>query len=154
MTSTATSPNNFCDKVDRIYFNEQGCISVNILLSLFQHPMKNNNNVCSLKSHVLDKPENVGDNNGNDKNNYTTPLAAPHMSPPEKPSTLPYIPTVENISKLESYLLKGVATSAFNGTAPFPAMTSPQAHIHLKPDSMPYARYMPIPVPHHLKLTV
>ena len=70
---------------------------------------------------------------------------------PTRPTSLPYKPLPENIPKLEKHLLEQFQSSTFNKSAPFPAMSTPSAHIHLKPNPKPYARHAPIPVPHHSK---
>ena len=42
--------------------------------------------------------------------------------------------------------------SAFNDSStPFPNMSTVPAHIHLKPDAIPYACHTPIPVPIHYR---
>ena len=47
-----------------------------------------------------------------------------------------------------NYLIEAFADTAFNANAePFPCMSGPPAHIHLKPDAQPHARHSPIPIP-------
>ena len=61
---------------------------------------------------------------------------------------LPFPATEENIPNLRNYLIEAFADTAFNSKAePFPCMSGPPAHIHLKPDAQPYARHSPIPIP-------
>ena len=74
--------------------------------------------------------------------------------PPPRPSTLPFPPTAENIPKLEQFIREKFANSAFNRSGVFPSISSPPAHIHLKPNAIPYARHTPIPVPFHWKSEV
>ena len=52
-------------------------------------------------------------------------------TPPTRPSQLPYPTTLENILKLENYLLDKFSETAFNRASPFPAINSLPAHIHL-----------------------
>ena len=71
--------------------------------------------------------------------------------PPPRPAQLPFLATEENIPRLETFISKQFASSAFNKVPPFPAMNAPPAHIHIHPNCRPYARHSPIPVPHHWK---
>ena len=70
---------------------------------------------------------------------------------PSRPSKIPYTPTEVNISKLKEFIIQQFSNTAFNIEAPFPAMDTQPAHIHLKPDATPYATHIPIPIPHHWK---
>ena len=63
------------------------------------------------------------------------------QTPPTRPSHIPYPATPENILKLEKYLLAQFSETVFDRASPFPAMNSPPAHIHLKPDAKPVARH-------------
>jgi hypothetical protein len=67
---------------------------------------------------------------------------------------LPYAATTENVPKLEAYIRAQFANSAFNNSPPFPSLSGPPATIHLKPDAIPHARHLPIPIPHHWKAVV
>ena len=75
----------------------------------------------------------------------------PRTPPPPKPSKLPFEPIEENIGRLENYIKEQFANSTFNSAAPFPALNTPPASIHLKPGAIPKARHTPITVPHHWK---
>ena len=48
------------------------------------------------------------------------------------PRTPPFSPTSENVPKLKEWLLERFATTVFNSSGKFPAMSGPPAHIHLK----------------------
>ena len=67
------------------------------------------------------------------------------------PRTPPFSPTSENVPKLKEWLLERFATTVFNSSGKFPAMSGPPAHIHLKEGSTPKTRHNPIPVPYHYK---
>ena len=70
---------------------------------------------------------------------------------PPKPHKLPYPATYDNVPKLEQYLKDAFKDTTFNRSPLFPVMTGLQAHIHLKPDAIPYARRAPITVPYNRK---
>ena len=61
----------------------------------------------------------------------------PNTAPPPCPPSLPYPATEENIPKLKAFILDQFKDSAFNNkTIPFPSMSAPPAHIHLKLDAL------------------
>lgn len=128
-----------CDKVDRIYFSRPGCVEVGILPHEFPHPMEEVNVIDTSTSSQ--EPE--------------APLkqreGLARESPPPRPKELPFPPTVENVDRLKQYILDAFASSAFNDVAPFPVITGPPGHIHLKEGAVPHARHVPIPVPFHLR---
>ena len=143
----------FCDKVDRIYFSKQGCLEAKILPPSFPHPMTSHS-VSSLLTTDELKANTINKNSTEDSAHpppHSNKEIQQRPLPPPRPAKLPYPPTRENIPKLEAYILEQFASTAFNNSAPFPAMNSPPAKIHLKPDAVPYARHTPIPVPHHWK---
>ena len=74
--------------------------------------------------------------------------------PPVRPHQLPYLPTPENVPLLGKYIIEKFSKSAFNKSSPFPAMITKPAHIHLRPDSKPYAHHVPIPITYHWKTEV
>ena len=53
---------------------------------------------------------------------------------PDRPSVIPFVPCEDNISKLRQYLTESFAQSTFNRNKPFPKLSTPPAHIHLKND--------------------
>ena len=79
-------------------------------------------------------------------------------SPPERPESLPFPPTEENIPRLEQWFLDQFASSGFNMCTcqPLPAMTgSPM--IIMRKNNVPSEHlkaYRPIPVPYHYKVVV
>ena len=86
------------------------------------------------------------------------PGTQPHKTdpPPNKlkfynPKTPPYLPTSENIQNLKKCLLDQFATTMFNKSRKFPAMSGPPAHIHLKDGAIPKAKHNPISVPCHYR---
>ena len=64
---------------------------------------------------------------------------------------MPFPATIENVDRLKQFILDAFDSSAFNTSAPFPVITGPPGHIHLREGAVPYARHVPIPVPFHLR---
>ena len=125
-THTTNQSLYICDKVDWIYFSRQGCLETKILSPSFPYPM----------------PE------------TTSPELATwstSQTPPTRPSQLLYHATPKNIPKLENYLLNKFSKIEFSRASPFPAMNSPPADIHIKPNAKPIAWHTPIPIPIHWK---
>ncbi len=116
-----------CDNVQRTYLSKDGCIALGIVHSGFPRPMEAKNPSMSIEEH---------------------------SKVPDRPAKLPFAPTPENIPKLEEYLLKTFADTAFNDSKDryFPKMLGvPPAHIHLRPDAKPYFRATPNQLPHFWK---
>ena len=128
-----------CEKVDRIYFSRSGCVEVGIISREFPYPMEEMNVIDTSTSEA--KPEAQSSKIGE----------MARESPPPRPKELPYPATVENVDRLKQYILDSFASSAFNNSRPFPVITGPPGHIHLKEGAVPYARHIPIPVPFHLR---
>ena len=74
--------------------------------------------------------------------------------PPAAPKRLPFAPDASNIPKLKQYLLNAFDSSTFNKSHPFPKLSTPPAHIHLRPDATPCACFTPAVVPHHWEESV
>ena len=91
--------------------------------------------------HII-KPPHGSDKQGSEVNSS--------RKTPSRPATLPYEPTEANIPKLKKYLIKAFSQSVFNKDCEHPVMSGPPATIHLKPDAVPHACHVPIPVPLHL----
>ena len=72
-------------------------------------------------------------------------------SPPEKPNSLPYEPVKENVEKLEEWLRREFAASAFNvcECEPLPHMQGDPLVISVADGAKPVASHSPIPVPVH-----
>ena len=121
-----------CSEVQVIYFSKAACIDVGILPPCFPKPMTSlPSATCNAIHHKIDPPIN--------KTKFNNP------------KTQPYLPTSENIQKLKEWLLDQFATTVFNNSGKFPAMSSTPTHIHLKEDATPKAKHNPIPVPYHNK---
>ena len=118
-----------CDRVDRLYFSRAGCTATKILPSSFPYPMNHPQVSCL--------------NAANISNGDTESL--------DRPISMPYPPTEENIPKLKAFLLDKFRDSVFSKSTPFRSMKCKPAHIHLKSDAVPYATHVPIPVPIHWK---
>ena len=128
-----------------LWKNEWGkaaCIATNILSPWYPHPMPRdilqNSTPPTETSSVAHLSSNANDNG------Y-------RRSPPERPTTMPYPPTEDNVPALRQYLLDKFKNSAFDKSAPFPILDSKPGHIFLKPDAIPHACHTFIPVPHHWK---
>ena len=66
---------------------------------------------------------------------------------PKRPVKIPLAPCEQNIPKLKAYLLDKFANSAFNTDKPFPKLSTPPAHIHLRHDHIvPKPAYWPATV--------
>ena len=135
---STTQPLYFNDNISQIYFSKQGCIDTKILPQCFPHPSTNLENDSSVISTIK-----------TDSTKSDMPVRS--YIPPEKPSQLPFAPIPENVTLLETYIMEKFEQTGFNADAPFPSLSTPPAHIHIKPDAIPYARHVPIPVPHHWK---
>ena len=114
-----------CDKADRVYLGRQACIDLRILPPCYPYPMP-----------PVEEKEEI--------HKVDTML-------PERPSSLPYPATTKNIDNLKQHLIEKFKNTVFNNAGAFPAMETPLAHIHLKPNATPYANHVPIPVPYHWK---
>lgn len=80
----------------------------------------------------------------------------PRAPPPDRPTVLPFNPSVENVPALEKWLLKNFESSAFNTCThqPLQTMTGAPVTIQFKKEASPSAVHTPIPVPHHWKAEV
>ncbi len=111
----------FSDKATRFFLSRQTCIEIGIIPSTFPFPPK----VVENEVHAL---------------NNDRPL-------PKRPAVLPFAPSEDNIPKLEAYLLEKFADSTFNADKPFPKLSTPPAHIHLRDDHIiPKPAYWPATV--------
>ena len=112
--------------VDRIYLSSYALIDLNILPPTYPLPMDHSATVRAVAAEPTE----------------------PSRQLPERPEKLPFAATEENIPKLKDFLIQAFADTAFNAQAePFPCMSGPPAHIHLKEGAQPYARHSPIPIP-------
>ena len=77
-------------------------------------------------------------------------------SPPEVPTELPMAPTLENIPKLEKWILERYRASAFNvcECQPLPIMHGEPLEIRVQEGARPVASHTPIPVPLHWQKAV
>ena len=98
-------------------------------------------NVCAeILVEVADMPAST---------NVLSHLAKSYPARSDYPKTPPYPPPNESIQNLKKWLLDQFATTVFNKSGKFPAMSGPPAHIHLKDGAIPKAKHNPIPVPYH-----
>ena len=75
------------------------------------------------------------------------------QSAPNRPDSIPFAPTKENVDKLKGWLIQRFASSAFNRCShqELNEMTGTPMDIVFKEDTLPYAIHTPIPIPHHWK---
>ncbi|XP_076042081.1 uncharacterized protein LOC143025983 [Oratosquilla oratoria] len=72
-----------------------------------------------------------------------------------RPSSPPFPPLEENVSRLEEWLLCHFSGSTFNtDRSPLPTMAGEPHTIHLLPDAKPYACHTPASVPRHWEAEV
>ena len=108
----------------RFFLSRQVCIDLGVVPPSFPHPPTNTKHVA-----IVEKCQ---------------PII------PHKPSVIPFAPQAENVEKLKKYLTDSFADSAFNRNKPFPKLSTPPAHIHLKPDHIiPKPAYWPATVAEH-----
>ena len=84
----------------------------------------------------------------------TNNISAKQKILPEKPKTIPFPPTSENIDRLENWFKETFKDTTFDITNPLPVMSGPPQTLHLKENAIPYAATTPIPIPHHWKKKV
>ena len=114
----------FAEKAKRFFLSRQVCMDLQIVPSSFPFP-PSEKSVHSLKNKLS-------------------------RTIPQRPNTIPFEPSVKNIPKLKQYLLDCFADSAFNTEPPFPKLSTPPAHIHLRPDHIiPKPAYWPATVAEH-----
>ena len=80
----------------------------------------------------------------------------PRSDTPERPASLPYPPTPENVPRMKEWLVKAFSSSAFNTCShqQLQTMTGAPVHIKFKEGARPRAVHTPIPVPYHWKKKV
>ena len=128
-----------CNGIDRLYLSKEACISLSILSQDYPMPMINS---------IQDKNETSS--NLNPKAKCFEPPKK-NQKLPMRPKIIPYPPIENNVTKLKQWLVENFADTAFNREAPFPVMSGPPAHIHLKDNPIPKAKHNPIPIPLHFK---
>ena len=113
----------FSTKARRFFLSRQACMELDVVPSSFPFPPHHPNQVA-----MIDSSRTV----------------------PSRPSVIPFTPSEENIPKLKEYLLDKFARSSFNRDKPFPKLSTPPAHIHLKPGYIvPRPAYWPSTIAEH-----
>ena len=82
----------------------------------------------------------------------TAPCGCPrHSLPPERPGSLPFDPTEQNVDAMKLWLLNRFSSSTFNRCPhqPLPMMKVDPIKIHIDPDATPKAVYTAATVPIH-----
>ena len=117
----------YADKAQRFFLSRQCCIDLGIVPLSFPFPPSNENSDSKLVA-TLDVARTA----------------------PSRPVKIPFIPCEKNISELKKFLIESFADSAFNKTKPFPKLSTPPAHIHLKPGFViPKPAYWPARISDH-----
>jgi hypothetical protein len=120
----------YAEKAKRFFLSRQVCIDLQIVPETFPYP-PSNPSVNSVDAIIRNR------------------------SPPKRPTTIPFHPCHENIPKLKQYIIDSFADSVFNKNPPFPKLSTPPAHIHLKHDFVtPKPAYWPAVVAEHWKEAV
>ena len=115
----------------RFFLSRQTCIDLDIVPSSFPFP-----------------PSPHPPSNDNPKNSVAAIEEARTI--PLRPSTIPFIPSQENIHLLRKYLIDSFSKSTFNRAKPFPKLSTPPGHIHLKSGYIiPIPAYWPSTVAEH-----
>ena len=95
----------FSESANKFFLSRQCCIDLNIVPKSFPYPPSRNNTVESIE---------------------------PNRVIPLRPQEIPFLPVEGNIPALKKFILDSFFKSAFNREKPFPALSTPPAHIHLK----------------------
>ena len=126
----------FSDSARRFFLSRQTCIELGIVPKSFPFPPPKESSTDSISALKPDHP--IPDSPTSDR-----PI-------PDRPSAIPFSPCEANIPKLLDYLLQMFELSAFNTSKPFPKLSTPRAHIHLKPDyTVPTPAYWPASIAEH-----
>jgi hypothetical protein len=119
----------YCECVQRFFLSRQACIDLGIVPTSFPYPPEHGNVAFCV-------------------NKITIPTHKKHQIP--SPSILPVKPTVEDIPKLRAYLIDQFSGTVFNNKNPFPKLSTPPAHIHLRENYIiPKPAYQPAVVAEH-----
>ena len=101
----------FAPTADRFFLSRQACIDLNIVPASYPYPPDMAKEIMKISQQ----------------------MAKPRVLP-RRPKVIPYEPVEANIEKLKKFLLLEFGNSAFNNEKPFPKLSTPPAHIHLKPN--------------------
>ena len=150
----------FSDKAGRFFLSRNACMELNIIPPSFPFPPREENTTKVKKVDALEATQTMPDRPSAPpsqprEDNATTKVKNSNVTDatrtiPDRPSVIPFAPREENIPKLRKYLVSSFAKSTFNRTAPFPKLSTPRAHIHLKPHyDVPRPAYWPARVADH-----
>ena len=108
----------------RVFLSRQCCRDLNIISHSFPYPpTQNQHNVANIQHERVT---------------------------PQRPHKIPFQPVEENVPGLKKFILDSFAASAFNREKPFPELSTPPAHIHLKADCVvPKPAYWPATIAEH-----
>ena len=139
----------FSNKADRLFLSRQTCIDLGVVPPSFPFPPSE----CP-------QTKSVASVEAASKTSSTLPPKTPSTARkentsrlraiPSRPLKIPFTACEKNIPKLLKFLLMSFADSAFSRKGPFPKLSTPQAHIHLKPHYVtPKPAYWPARVAEH-----
>ena len=126
----------FTDDASRLFLSKQACAALGIISTNFPTIGE------SLGATSITAPE----------SGITKECQCPKRElPPPLPTKPPYAPIVENVDKIQSWLLDYYKTSTFNVCEHqvLPMMSGPPLHLMIDPNATPTARHKPIPIPVH-----
>ena len=100
----------FAKNAKRFFLSRQTCVDLGVVPSTFPFPPTEK--LCEKRVALVESIRTV----------------------PKRPNAIPFTPCIENIPKLRKFLIDSFCDSTFNKSKPFPKLSTPPAHIHLKPD--------------------
>ena len=130
--------------IEKLFLSCNLCKSLKLIHEQF--PIVNVDKLTANSTPI--NKENVADNN----KKSLPPFKQEDPALPNRPSSLPYPTTEENIPCLKEYLLNAFADTTFNtNTRPLPAMKCKDIEIHLVQPNVPHHANIPLHVPNHLR---
>ena len=116
----------FSRNSDRFFLSRQTCIELGVVPPSFPFPP------------------------GKDDQTRNVAVVEAARTVPNRPSAMPFTSSEVNIARLRKFLVTSFADSVFSRKAPFPKLSTPPAHIHLKPGYVtPKPAYWPARVAEH-----
>ena len=131
----------FTRSSDRLFLSKQACVALGLIPDSFPTIGE----ACLSSSTNMDSPPAASTSDGQ------TCECPTRQPPPERPTSLPFPATEENLQKLETWLLNHYKSSSFNVCEhqPLPMMSGPPMRLMVDQDAKAVALHTPIPVPVH-----
>ena len=138
-SNITAQPVYICDNIHKVFLDKQGYIAANILREGYPEPMNvshtSNSTVCVATTQKIQS--------------YTSGLMLPH-----RPGKIAFELVKENIYQLKNHQRTIRKQYHKQNTPLFPYLRPPTTKISLQPNTIPKARYTPIPAPHYQKVDV